>query len=201
MPDQPLRLRPATTSDVPTLLSLMDAVLKWLVAQGRPRQWGTVPFSRRPGFPGRVTGWASQGVITIAERDGKCVGLLAVAPAVPPRIPADVVPSGSLFIHTVMTDRGPGGRGVGSSLLAHAERLAISHGAPALALDHWAGSPELGGIYHKNGYLAVAEYADEQDGHTVRNLVRVRHLAPDPPPLPDLPQQVSGGPGIEEIPS
>ncbi|WP_067800164.1 GNAT family N-acetyltransferase [Actinomadura formosensis] len=176
MPDHPLHLRQATTSDVPALLALMDSVLKWLVAQGRPQQWGRVPFSQQPGFPDRVADWTSQGVITIAERDGECVGLLAAAPMVPPRIPAGVVPDGSMFIHTVMTDRGSAGRGAGSALLTHAEHLARAHGAPALALDHWAGSPELGRIYDEHGYLPVAEYTDEQDGGTVRNLVRVRHL-------------------------
>lgn len=180
MPDHPLHLRPATTNDVPALLALMDSVLEWLVAHGRPEQWGTVPFSQQPGFPDRVADWTSQGVITIAERDGRCVGLLAAAPLVPPRVPAGVVPDGAMFIHTVMSDRGPGGRGVGSALLAHAERLARTHHAPALALDHWADSPELGRVYGDHGYVPVAEYTDEQAGNTVRNLVRVRHLVPEP---------------------
>ncbi|TMQ96676.1 GNAT family N-acetyltransferase [Actinomadura soli] len=156
----------------------MDSVLKWLVAQGRPEQWGTVPFSQQPGFPDRVADWTSQGVITIAERGGACVGLMAAAPGASPRVPAGVVPEGSMFIHTVMTDRGPDGRGVGSVLLAHAEHLARTLGAPALALDHWAGSPELGRIYDEHGYVQVAEYTDEQGGKAVRNLVRVRRLGP-----------------------
>ncbi|WP_067812977.1 GNAT family N-acetyltransferase [Actinomadura kijaniata] len=177
MPKHPLRLRQATTGDVPALLALMDSVLKWLVAQGRPRQWGTVPFSQQPGFADRVAGWTSQGVITVAERHGRCVGLLAAAFVLPPRVPVGVVPDGSMFIHTVMTDRGPDGRGVGSALLAHAERLARTHNAPALALDHWADSPELGRIYHEHGYVPVAEYTDQHDGNTVRNLVRVRRLS------------------------
>ncbi|MFI0485562.1 GNAT family N-acetyltransferase [Actinomadura sp. 9N215] len=176
MPEHPLHLRQATTPDVPALLSLMDSVLKWLVAQGRPQQWGTVPFSQKPGFPDRVADWTSQGVVTIAERESTCVGLLAAAPMIPPRIPAGTVPDGSLFIYTVMTDRGPDGRGVGSALLAHAEHLARTHHAPALALDHWADSPELGRIYDEHGYVTAAEYTDEQAGTTIRNLVRIRHL-------------------------
>ncbi|MGK5550102.1 GNAT family N-acetyltransferase [Actinomadura kijaniata] len=76
-----------------------------------------------------------------------------------------MVSGGSMFIHTVMTDHGPDGHGVGSALLAHAEHLARTRGALALALDHWAGSPEL-------GYVPVVEY-------TVRNLVRVQHLSGD----------------------
>ncbi len=102
--------------------------------------------------------------------------MLAAAPMTPPRIPAATVPDGSLFIHTVMTDRGPGGHGVGTALLEEAERLARAHHAPALALDHWAGSPELGRIYDEHGYAKVAEYTDEHD-EPVRNTVRVRHLS------------------------
>lgn len=176
MPNHPLHLRLATARDVPALLSLMDAVLKWLVAQGRPEQWGTVPFSQKPGFPDRVADWTSQGVVTIAERESACVGLLAAAPMIPPHIPGGIVPGGSLFIYTVMTDRGPDGRGVGAALLAHAEHLARTHRAPAIALDHWADSPELGRVYNAHGFITAAEYTVEQDGNTVRNLVRIRDL-------------------------
>ncbi|TKK83782.1 GNAT family N-acetyltransferase [Herbidospora galbida] len=169
-------LRPATADDVTALLTLMDSVHAWLLARGRPGQWGTVPFSRIPGFPDRIADWTRQNVITLAERDGRCVGMLAAAPVIPPRIPAGAVPDGSMFIHTVMTDRGPAGRGVGAALLHEAERLARVHGAPALALDHWAGSPELGRLYEEHGYGTVAEYTEEQAGGPTRNVVRVRPL-------------------------
>lgn len=102
--------------------------------------------------------------------------MLAAAPMVPPRIPAGTVPGGSMFIHTLMTDRGPGGQGAGAALLTEAERLARAHGAPALALDHWAGSPELGRLYDEHRYVKVTEYTGEQDGEPVRNAVRVRFL-------------------------
>jgi GNAT superfamily N-acetyltransferase len=169
-------LRPATTGDVAALLTLMDAVHAWLVARGRPQQWGTVPFSRIPGFADRLADWTAQGVITLAERDGRCVGMMAAAPMVPPRVPAGVVPAGSLFIHTVLTDRGPDGHGVGTALLDEAGRLAQAHNAPALALDHWAGSPELDRVYDEHGYVKITEYTDDQDGDPVRNTVRVRPI-------------------------
>ncbi|MEV4103449.1 hypothetical protein AB0J42_24590 [Nonomuraea sp. NPDC049649] len=58
----------------------------------------------------------------------------------------------------------------------HAWLIARAHGAPALALDHWAGSPELGRLYGEHGYVKVSEYTGEQDGKPVRNAVRVRFL-------------------------
>ncbi|MFI6904434.1 GNAT family N-acetyltransferase [Nonomuraea sp. NPDC050394] len=169
----PVHLRPATSGDVPALLALMDSVHAWLIARDLPEQWGTVPFTRIPGFAGRVAEWTGLGVVTLAERDGRQVGMLAAAPVTPPRVPPATVPGGSMFIHTVMTERGPAGRGVGQVLMAEAERLARSHGAPALALDHWAASPVLGRLYEEHGYTKVAEYVGEDD---VRTTVRVRHL-------------------------
>jgi GNAT superfamily N-acetyltransferase len=173
VPDHQLNLRQATAEDTPALLSLMDSVLEWLVAHGRSEQWGTLPFSQIPGFPERVTDWASQGVITLAERNGGCAGFIAIAPLVPPRIPTGLVPEGSMFVHTVMSDRGPDGRDVGPALMNEAERRARTHEAPALALDHWARSAELARIYDKRGYVKVAEYDDDQGDKTVRNAVRV----------------------------
>ncbi|MDO3703403.1 GNAT family N-acetyltransferase [Micromonospora sp. C28SCA-DRY-2] len=175
MPDGQINRRQATTDDTAALLSLMDSVLEWLVARGRPEQWGTIPFSRLPGFPERLADWVSQGVVTMAERDGRCVGLLAMAPTVPQRIPPGLVPEGSMFVYTVLSSRGPDGRGVGSTLLAEAERRARAGRAPALALDHWAGSPELARVYEQHGYVAVAEYDDAQG--STRNIVRVRRLS------------------------
>ncbi|WP_283136594.1 GNAT family N-acetyltransferase [Rhizohabitans arisaemae] len=179
MPEDHVRLRPATAEDVPAILALMDSVLDWLVARGRPDQWGTVPFSRVPGFPGRLAEWAGQGAFTVAERDGWCVGLIALAPGAPPRIPAGTVPDGALFVQTVLTDRGPGNRGVGSALMAEAERQARARGVSAVALDHWAGSPELDRFYDRHGYAKVAEYTEERDDRVVRNTVRVRRLGPE----------------------
>ncbi|MEU4829231.1 GNAT family N-acetyltransferase [Streptosporangium sp. NPDC023615] len=197
MPRSSPGLRPATADDVTALLVLMDSVHAWLIARGRPEQWGTVPFSHIPGFPGRVADWARRNVVTMAERDGRCVGMLAAALTVPPRIPAGTVPDGSMFIHTVMTDRGPGGRGAGAALLKEAERLARSHGAPALALDHWAGSPELNRLYDEHGYVKVTEYTDEQAGEPIRNTVRVRPLrAPDRTAQNEEPTQAPASPGL-----
>ncbi|WP_052423226.1 GNAT family N-acetyltransferase [Nonomuraea candida] len=174
--DQHLTLRPATTRDVPALLSLMDSILAWLVARGRTEQWGTVPFSRIPGFENNLTEWTSRGVITVAERGGAPVGVLALAPAVPPHIPSGLLPPGALFVHTVMSARGPAGRGAGEALLREASRRAEAQGAPGVGLDHWAGSPELDRIYDRHGYVKVGEYKSEKDGRAVLNTVRIRHL-------------------------
>ena len=178
MSDQSIQLRVATAADLPALLKLMDSVLDWLVARRRTQQWGDVPFSQIPGFPDRVADWVAQGVITLAERGTDCLGLLAIAPVVPPRIPAGLVPARAMFVHTVMTERGPRGQGIGFLLMQEAERQARAASAPALALDHWAGSDELHRIYRKHGYTTVGEYDDgrQADAPKIRNVVQVLHL-------------------------
>ncbi|UBU08295.1 GNAT family N-acetyltransferase [Nonomuraea gerenzanensis] len=176
--DQHITLRPATPHDIPALLALMDSVLAWLVARGRTEQWGTVPFSRIPGFPELFTTWTAQGAITTAERATTCVGLLALAPTPPPRIPPSLIPDGALFIHTVMSARGPSGQGVGRALLEEAARQAESSGAPAVGLDHWAESAELDRIYEQHGFVKAGTCEETKDGRTTLNTVRVRHLSP-----------------------
>lgn len=172
-----IEVRTAEAADVPAMLELMDGVLNWLVARGRTEQWGPVPFSAIPGFPERLAGWAGQGAVTLAERDGACVGVIAVGPDVPPRVPVGMVPAGSMFIHTVLTERGPAGHGVADALIGHAERAARGRGAPALALDHWAGSPELDRVYAVKGYAELGHCEDDGPEGTVRNTVRARPLS------------------------
>lgn len=70
VPDGQISRRQATAADTLALMSLMDSVLKWLVARGRPEQWGKTPFSQLPGFSERFADWVSQGVVTLAERNG-----------------------------------------------------------------------------------------------------------------------------------
>ncbi|MEV0617394.1 GNAT family N-acetyltransferase [Nonomuraea sp. NPDC050404] len=176
--DQHLILRPATAQDLTALLALMDSILGWLVARGRTEQWGAVPFSQMPGFPERFTEWTSQGAITVAERGGNPVGLLALAPAVPPHIPSGLLPRGALFVHVIMSDRGPAGQGVGQALLAEASRRAEARQAPGVGLDHWAGNADLDRVYDKHGYVKVGEYEVNDDGRTALNSVRIRHLQP-----------------------
>lgn len=55
------RIRPGGEDDVPAVLALLDGAVAWLVARGRPGQWGVDPLSANPrrvaltwpGRPGR----------------------------------------------------------------------------------------------------------------------------------------------------
>lgn len=172
-----LTIRKAAPADAPVLLALMETVQRWLSDQDRTEQWGSTPFTRIPGFTERFARWVDQGVITVAERNGRAVGVMAAAPAVPSQVPSGTAPEGSLFIHTVLTDRDAPGRGVGAVLMAEAERQARRIEAPAIALAHWAGSEELSSVYRGYGFDVAGEYDEpESGGRATRQVLRVKLL-------------------------
>jgi GNAT superfamily N-acetyltransferase len=116
------------------------------------------------------------GAVYVAERDGVVVGALLVAPEAPGYVPRDALPDGLLYIVQVVSVRDDRGRGVGRRLMEEAERIATSAGVTAVALDHWAGSPELASTYERYGYRAVDEFVIEQRGEPWPGTVRLKSV-------------------------
>jgi hypothetical protein len=58
-------------------------------------------------------------------------------------------------------------------MLADLRRRAGAEGRPALALDHWSGSPELAAVYAEAGYAEVGSFTIEQRGEPWAGTVRV----------------------------
>lgn len=167
-------LRPATPADVEPMLTLADGVVAWLVARGRSAQWGAEPLSASPAFRDRTTQAVEAGLVTVAVRDGAVVGAILLADSHPDYVPAGLIPAGALYVHTLISDRTPAGRGAGTLLLDHARASAAEAGVP-LALDHWSGSPELAALYEKTGFTAVGEFTLDHGTPwhgTVRTLTR-----------------------------
>ena len=150
-----MEIRPATPADVAPLLALADAAVAWLVARGRAGQWGDSPLSASPDFRHRIVAAVDAGLLTVAERAGSVVGAVLLDTAVPPYVPAGLVPPDALYVHSLITDRTPAGTGAGRALLHHARTVAA--GRP-LALDHWAGAPELATLYARAGYAEVGTF-------------------------------------------
>jgi hypothetical protein len=167
----PLTLRPATPADVPPLLDLVDGVVAWLLARGRSGQWGARPVSEHAGFRDRTAAGVAAGQVTVAVRDGAGVGAILLDRVLPAYVPAGLVPPGALYVHTLVSDRGPAGTGAGRLLLDHA---VTSAARGPLALDHWAGSPELADLYSRAGYVAVGSFVLDQRGEPWTGTVRVR---------------------------
>ncbi|HET6988261.1 MAG TPA: GNAT family N-acetyltransferase, partial [Kribbella sp.] len=69
-------IRRAGRDDVPAVLALLDGATEWLVARGRPDQWGTEPHSTSPRRVAQITEFAESGGLWVAEQDGRVVGAL-----------------------------------------------------------------------------------------------------------------------------
>jgi GNAT superfamily N-acetyltransferase len=152
-----LSLRPATPADLEPLLALVDSVVAWLVARGRSAQWGADPASASPAFRERTAQAIAAGVVTVAVRDDVLVGGLLLTDSQPDYLPAGLVPDDALYVHTLVSDRTAAGKGAGALLLDHARSRAEAAGVP-LALDHWAGSPELARLYDQAGFTAIGSF-------------------------------------------
>lgn len=171
-----LVLRPGREGDVDALVGLLDHVIAWLVSRGRPGQWGTRAASERPEIRQRTEALVAAGAVTVAEREGRVVGALAVSTEAPPYVPAAHVPPDALYVLQVTSRRDAAGRGAGRLLMERAEALARGDGRTTLALDHWAGAPELGAIYAGLGYEEVDRFEIEDDGRPWPGTVRVKRL-------------------------
>ncbi|TWD82448.1 N-acetylglutamate synthase-like GNAT family acetyltransferase [Kribbella amoyensis] len=131
-----VEIRAGGAADVAGVLELLDGATEWLVAQGRTDQWGTERHSANPRRVEQVTGFAADGGLWIAERDGRAVGALAVGAALP-YVPPATEPE--LYVRLLVTDRAAKGTGIGTALLDHARSLAKELGVGMLRVDCFAG--------------------------------------------------------------
>ena len=151
-----ITIRPAGADDVPAALALMESAAQWLVARGRPGQWGTEPQATNPRRIAAFTGWASGGGLYLAEIDGAAVGALAVGEA-PAHVPAATEPE--LYVNLLVTDRAHAGRGIGRVLLDHARDLAEEQGVGLLRVDCYGGDDRaLVGYYEREGFRATEPF-------------------------------------------
>jgi GNAT superfamily N-acetyltransferase len=136
-----MRVRAGGPHDVGAVLALLDGATRWLVACGRPEQWGTSPQSRDPRRVGYVRRWAAAGELWLAQctegrRTGAVRGAIALGQA-NPHVPAATEPE--LYVNLLVTDRSYAGRGVGRLLLDHAGELARARGLTLLRVDCYRG--------------------------------------------------------------
>jgi GNAT superfamily N-acetyltransferase len=154
-----ITIRRADVDDVPAALGLMESAARWLIARGRPGQWGTEPQATNPRRITAFTGWAADGDLWVAELDGGAVGALAVGVA-PDHVPPAAEPE--LYVNLLVTDRAHAGRGIGRALLGHARKLAEERGVGLLRVDCYAGDDRaLVTYYEREGFHATAPFTVE----------------------------------------
>jgi len=156
-------IRPGSPDDVPAVLAVLDAAVRWLVARGQTGQWGSVPFSSVPRTVALAEKYGSAAGFHVAVGAGRVIGALVVGESSEP-VPPPTEPE--LFVNLLVSDHSAEARGVGSLLLEHARVLAVARGVGRLRLDCYAGNG--GGLvryYESQGFTATEAFGvDRPDG-------------------------------------
>lgn len=133
-----MKIRPGDSSDLPTVLGMLDGAVEWLVDHGRTGQWGTESWSSRPASVERIREMLAEGEPWIAEVDGGPAGTLVLDSG--PGTGVAPVDEPEVYVRLLVTDRRFAGRGVGSALLEHAVEETRRRGVDLLRVDCFAGN-------------------------------------------------------------
>ena len=166
-------LREGTVDDVPVLLRLMDIATEWLVAEGRPGQWGTEKHSGRQDRMEMMTGLARSGGMWLAVDDNRkeaeasaastdestrgVIGAICVIEEPVPYVKPASEPE--LYIRFLISDRSSGRRGVGTLLMEKAYELTRAAGVGVLRVDCYAGDDQkLVKWYESQGFQRLESF-------------------------------------------
>jgi GNAT superfamily N-acetyltransferase len=144
-------LRAGIERDAAAILDLWDGAIAWLVARGQVEQWGTEPASARARSREWVQQWVRGPGVTIAEREGRMVGVSVIMPARPDHVPA--IEQSETYLLFLVSSRGDAGQGIGSLLVRQAASDARAAGSEVLRVDCWAGAPSLIAWYTRQGFV------------------------------------------------
>ncbi|GAB2807868.1 GNAT family N-acetyltransferase [Streptomyces daliensis] len=156
---QRIRIRPGGPSDAAAVLGMLDGAVAWMNARGNTEQWGTTPYSRRPGGAARVERYTAEDDPYVAELSGAPVGALILGTGPSPHMP--IAPAGEpeRYVRLLVSDRRHAGLGIGAALLARAVEEARRAGVGLLRVDCWAGGGgELVAFYERNGFTPTARF-------------------------------------------
>ncbi|MER7403436.1 GNAT family N-acetyltransferase [Streptomyces sp. NPDC000070] len=143
-----LGVRPATETDLATLVRLRDAAARWMLARGITGQW-------RPGEldEEHFRQVMAAGEVWLAEAGGRVIGAWELwwedEAAWGPQ------PTVAGYVHRLMVDRHAAAPGTGRRLLEAAERRVAEAGRTWVRLDCLAGNAQLNAYYREAGYRVV----------------------------------------------
>lgn len=168
-----IRIRPGGPSDVPAILDILDGAVVWMNARGNTQQWGTTPYSQKPGGVERVRGYTTEQMPYMAELDGAPVGVLVLGTGPNPQVPIPAAGEPERYVRLLASDRRYAGQGIGAVLLAHAVEETRRAGVELLRVDCWAGGGgELVAFYARNGFAPTTPFtAGEWPGQVLARRV------------------------------
>ncbi|MGG8408293.1 GNAT family N-acetyltransferase [Streptomyces sp. 12297] len=154
-----IRIRPGGPADAPAILDMLDSAVAWMNARGNTEQWGTTPYSQKPGGVTRVERYTTENTPYVAEWDGTPVGALVLDSGPSPQMP--IAPAGEpeRYVRLLVSHRRYAGLGIGAALLAHAAEETRKAGVALLRVDCWAGGGgELVAFYERNGFTPTEPF-------------------------------------------
>ena len=138
---------------------MLDSAVAWMNARGNTEQWGTTPYSQKPGGVARVERYTTENAPYIAELDGTPVGALVLGSGPSPQMPIGPAEEPERYVRLLVSDRRYAGLGIGSALLAHAVEVTRRAGMGLLRVDCWAGGGgELVAFYERNGFAPTGRF-------------------------------------------
>lgn len=159
-------IRIAEPADVRPVLELFDAIVEWLVAQGRTGQWGTQPWSARPELVARIEGRIGRGELRVAVDEHApetILGVLGLSEDCGEYVSPP--PEPELFVSLLGTSRAAKGRDIGGLLLDEARAEARRRGLRLLRVDCYAGDDgKLAAWYLGQGFATVETFTVKREG-------------------------------------
>lgn len=157
-----IRIRPGSRADAPAILDMLDSAVAWMNDRGNTEQWGTKPFSQRPGGAERIERYTTENAPHIAELDGAPVGALVLGTGPSPQMPIAPAEEPERYVRLLVSDRRYAGLGIGAALLAHAADESRRAGVELLRVDCWAGGGgELVAFYERYGFISTDPFLCE----------------------------------------
>jgi GNAT superfamily N-acetyltransferase len=157
-----IRIRPGDLTDAQAVLDMLDSAVVWMNDRGNTEQWGTTPYSQKPGGVARVERYMTENAPHIAELDGTPVGALVLDSGPSPHMPIAPSEEPERYVRLLVSDRRHAGLGIGAALLAHAAEETRRAGVELLRVDCWAGGGgELVAFYERNGFTSTDRFLSE----------------------------------------
>ncbi|WP_405980471.1 GNAT family N-acetyltransferase [Streptomyces sp. NBC_00158] len=154
-----IRIRPGRLADSGVVLGMLDGAVAWMNSRGNTEQWGTTPYSQKPGGVERVERYLTENAPWIAELDGVPVGAMVLDSGPSPQMPIPAAGEAEVYVRLLVSDRARVGAGIGAALLAHAGDEARRAGLGLLRVDCWAGGGgELVAFYERNGFTPTEAF-------------------------------------------